>query len=175
VLDANEQVQVRAKVMAFNTEIASAIADVQQNRGVGIAAVDTFSLFDQARQQGVDVNADGTADLTTRYLGGIFSLDGVHPTRTGNALIANTFIDAINQRFGETIPRADLARVALHDGLVNSRFRPAGEPPFGLIGNDDQNDLEDFFTKIYDRVSRGAKDFGNDIFDRLKRFFEDLF
>ena len=32
---------------------------------------------------------------------GIFSLDGVHPTRTGNALIANAFIDAINTRFGE--------------------------------------------------------------------------
>jgi len=122
-------------------------------------------------------------DLTTGYLGGIFSLDGIHPTRTGNALIANAFIDAINQRFGDAIPAVNVARVALGDPLVDNGFRPAGEVPFGVIGPDDGNDLQDFFVKVADQVSRGARDFrgdvvggsGRDPFDRLKRFFKDLF
>src|SRR5262249_49796852 len=91
VLGPTERDLVRAKIMAFNAEIAAAIADTEQRRGVEIASLDTFGLFDQLRQ-GVDVDGNGTVDLTTGYLGGIFSLDGIHPTRTGDALIANAFI-----------------------------------------------------------------------------------
>jgi len=38
--------------------------------------------------------------LTTAFLGGIFSLDGVHPTYSGQAIVANYFIDAINKYYG---------------------------------------------------------------------------
>jgi lysophospholipase L1-like esterase len=174
VLDANERAQVRATVTAFNAQIAAAIAQVEQTRGVAIAPVDLFSLFDQLRTQGVDLDGDGTPDLTTGYLGGVFSLDGIHPTRTGHALIANAFIDAIDQRFGEGIPHVNVARVAAHDPLVDNRFRPAGEAPFGLIGDDD-NDLATFFTRIFDRVSSGARSFGRDLLGRARHFFEGLF
>jgi lysophospholipase L1-like esterase len=182
VLGPTERDLVRAKIVAFNAEIAAGIAETEQRRGVAIASVDTFALFDRLRQQGVDIDGNGTVDLTTGYLGGIFSLDGIHPTRTGNALIANAFIDAINQRFGDAIPAVNVARVALGDPLVDNGFRPAGEVPFGVIGPDDGNDLQDFFVKVADQVSRGARDFrgdvggsGRDPFDRLKRFFKDLF
>src|SRR5262245_1351420 len=121
VLGPTERDLVRAKIVAFNAEIAVAIADTEQRRGVEIASVDTFGLFDQLRQQGVDVDGNGAPDLTTGYLGGIFSLDGIHPTRTGDAVIANAFIASINQRFGDTIPPVDVARVAAHDELVNNR------------------------------------------------------
>src|SRR5262249_28190368 len=157
-----------------------AIADTEQRRGVEIASVDTFGLFDQLRQQGVDVDGNGAPDLTTGYLGGIFSLDGIHPTRTGDAVIANAFIASINQRFGDTIPPVDVARVAAHDELVNNRFRPAGEVPFGVIASQDI-DPQGFFDGIADRVSRGAKDFRSDVrgsarslFNRIKHFFRDL-
>ncbi len=167
VLNADERAQIRAKVMAFNAEIATAIADKESSRGVSIALVDVFTLLDQLRTSGVDLNGDGAPDLTTRYLGGIFSLDGIHPTRTGNALIANAFIDAINTRFGEAIPHVDVARVAARDRLAHSRFRPAGEPPFGLIGDSEGNDLESFFTKMFDRIRDGI----GDIRDRFNRIF----
>ncbi len=167
VLNADERAQIRAKVMAFNAEIATAIADKESSRGVSIALVDVFTLLDQLRTSGVDLNGDGAPDLTTGYLGGIFSLDGIHPTRTGNALIANAFIDAINTRFGEAIPHVDVARVAARDRLAHSRFRPAGEPPFGLIGDSAGNDLESFFTKMFDRIRDGI----GDIRDRFDRIF----
>ena len=167
VLNAAGRAQVRAKVSAFNEEIAAAIADTEQTLGVRIAPVDVFAALDQLGASGVDLNGDGVPDLTGRYLGGIFSLDGVHPTRTGNALIANTFIDAINARFGESIPRVDVARVAAHDPLAHSRFRPAGEVPFGLIGDSEGDDLDSFFTKTFARVEHGI----DDIRKRLERLF----
>ena len=75
-----------------------------------IAVVDIFGLFDQLASTGVDLDGNGTPDLTTRFLGGVFSLDGIHPTRTANALIANAFIDVLNTRFGEAIPPVDVAQ-----------------------------------------------------------------
>jgi len=167
VLSAEERAQVRAKVSAFNDEIAAAIADTERTRGVTIAPVDMFAAFDQLGARGVDLNGDGTPDLTTRYLGGIFSLDGIHPTRTGNALLANAFIDAINARFGESIPHVDVARVAARDPLAHSRFRPAGEVPFGVIGDSEGDDLEAFFTRAFARIADGIDDF--------RRRFERLF
>jgi len=42
--------------------------------------------------------------------GGAFSLDGVHLTPLGNALLANSFIKAINSKYGSTIPQVDATR-----------------------------------------------------------------
>ena len=167
VLNATERAQVRAKVSAFNDQIAAAIADTERARGVTIAPVDLFTALDQVGANGVDLNGDGVPDLTTRYLGGIFSLDGIHPTRTGNALVANAFIDAINARFGESVPHVDVARVAAHDALAHSRFRPAAEVPFGVIGDSEGDDLESFFTKTFRRIE--------DHIDDLRHRLNDLF
>src|SRR5262249_30321904 len=122
VLDVAEQAQARQVVVNFNGEIAAAIAAVEQSRGGGIAPVDMFALFDQARQTGIDVSGNGSVVVNARYLGGLFSLDGTHPTRTGQALIANAFIDAIDARFGDTIPHVNVAMIAARDRLVNDRF-----------------------------------------------------
>ena len=167
VLNAAERAQVRAKVGAFNDQIAAAIADTEQARGVTIASVDLFTAFDQLGAKGVDLNGDGVPDLTTRYLGGIFSLDGIHPTRTGNALVANAFIDAINVRFGESVPDVSVAGVAAHDPLAHSRFRPTAEVPFGVIGDSQGDDLESFFTKTFTRIEDNI----GDLRHRLNRFF----
>ncbi len=182
VLGPVERAQIRGTILAFNAEIAAAITETEQDRGVAIAPVDLFGLFDQLHTAGFDLDGDGVADLTTGYLGGIFSLDGVHPTPTANALIANAFLDAIQQRFGDAVPPVNVARVAARDRLVGNRFRPVGQAPFGLIGVDDHNDLEGFFQNVFDRVSRGAHDFSDDLSDlggrfakRIKRFFRQLF
>src|SRR5207245_4937752 len=123
---------LRATVAGFNAEIAAAVAGVER-AGTPVAAVDLAALFDRLAATGVDLDGDGSPDLTARYLGGVFSLDGVHPGRTGNALVANAIIAAIDARFGAGIPRVDVARLAARDPLAHSRYRPAGEPPFGLF------------------------------------------
>jgi GDSL-like lipase/acylhydrolase family protein len=158
VLDADERAAVRATVQAFNAALASAVTDVEARRGIGIALVDVFAGVDLLRQSGADLDGDGVPDLTTGYLGGIFSLDGIHPTRSGNALVADLFIDAIDARFGERIPRVDVARVAAHDPLVGSRFRPVGEAPFGLIGDSSSDEVKDFFEGVGRDIEDGLDD-----------------
>ena len=171
VLDAGERAAVRATVVAFNAEIATAIADISARRGIDIALVDLQAGFDQLAATGVDLDGNGTPDLTTHYLGGIFSLDGIHPTHTGNALIANIFIDAINAHFGESLARVDVARIAARDPLTRSRFRPTGEAPFGLFGDSDNDEVETFFVGTFNRVEQGVRSVRND----LRRNFFDLF
>jgi hypothetical protein len=171
VLSADEQTEVRATVGAYNAAIAAAIAQTEATSGVPIAPVDVFSLFEGIAANGVDLDDDGNADLTTKYLGGIFSLDGVHPTRTANALIANAFIAAVDARLGEGVTPVDVARVARRDPLTRSRFRPAGEPPFGLIGDDAVDDVESLFGNVFDDLARGAKDLAKDLRDDLGGIF----
>jgi lysophospholipase L1-like esterase len=174
VLSAAERTQARANVMAFNAEITAAAAEVQAARGIQVAVVDIFGLFDQLATSGFDVNGDGTPDITTSFLGGVFSLDGIHPTRTANALIANAFIDVLNTTFGEAIPPVDVAKVAAKDPWVNSRFKPAGEPPFGLFS---EEQVETSFQDSYRRIESGARKLGRDFADDVKDafdFFDDL-
>ena len=70
-----------------------------------------------------DVNAAFTSFVTNKIVGsdgifitpnfspptGAFSEDGVHPNSRGYAYLANIFIDAINAKFGATVPHASLA------------------------------------------------------------------
>lgn len=169
VLNADERASIRGTVAAFNAEIAAAVTEVEVSRNVPIATVDVFAIFDGYAAGGVEV---GGRLLTTRYLGGLFGLDGVHPTRTAHALIANAFIDAINARFGEAIPPVDVARVARRDRLVGNRFQPPGEVPFGVIAEEDGSDL---FTSAFDDIGEGARDIGSDLADDVGDFFDGLF
>jgi hypothetical protein len=77
--------------------------------------VDIHTLADQIRSQGIE--ADGH-HLTNAFLGGAFSLDGVHPTNTGYAVIANQFITTLNQQRGTNIPLVDINLVASTDPLI---------------------------------------------------------
>ena len=51
------------------------------------------------------------------FLGGLISLDGIHPTWTGYALIANLFIRKINETLGLEIPMVDIGKIAQMDPL----------------------------------------------------------
>ena len=47
--------------------------------------------------------------MTSNYVtGGGFSLDGVHPSPRGYALIANEFMKAINLKYGSNLKAYDL-------------------------------------------------------------------
>ena len=56
--------------------------------------------------------------LTTDFLGGLFSLDGLHPTNTGYAIMANRFIRTMNEHFKKNIPFADVQQIAATDPLL---------------------------------------------------------
>jgi hypothetical protein len=49
--------------------------------------------------------SDGVMFSTTYGTGNAFSTDGVHFAPQGNALVANMFIRAINEKYGSKIPQ----------------------------------------------------------------------
>ncbi len=101
VLDKDEVTKVKDYVNSYNSSIKS----IATSKGLAIA--DTYAYFNQVKAgvlvQGIGINAAFIS-------GGAFSLDGIHLTPRGNAVIANVFIDAINAKYGSTIPTVDVTQ-----------------------------------------------------------------
>ena len=63
---------------------------------------DLNAFFNEVATSGVqDGNAFMTADFVT---GGTFSLDGIHPSPRGNAVVVNQIIGLINSTYGSNLP-----------------------------------------------------------------------
>lgn len=101
VLTETEVALVQSAVAAYNVKL-KALADAK-----GLAFVDVNNFMLQCKK-GVMYNGINTT--TTFVSGGAFSLDGIHLTPRGNALLANEFIKAINSRYGATIPQLDATK-----------------------------------------------------------------
>lgn len=102
VTSAAEMAEISAAVVKFNQIIAlNAFAN-------NALMVDINALLSDVHENGVDV---GGAHLTTDFCGGVFTLDGIHPTNVGYAVTANEFIAAMNERFGTNYPAVDTAAV----------------------------------------------------------------
>ncbi len=101
VLDKDEVARVKDYVLSYNSTIKS----LAESKSLAIA--DTYSYLNQVKTgiviQGVSINS-------SFITGGAFSLDGVHLTPRGNAVIANVFIDAINNKYGSNIPVVDVSQ-----------------------------------------------------------------
>jgi lysophospholipase L1-like esterase len=117
VLSAAEVVTVQAQVTAFNQVIAA------QAQAAHATLVDINALFNQLFATGLTINGyTGNAS----FLGGFFALDGIHPTNTGYAQIANTFIDAMNAQIKTKIPDVALGPVAATDPYWPPNIMPVG-------------------------------------------------
>jgi len=128
VLSAAEVVIVRARIDAFNEIIAT------QARTTGAALVDIHDLLMRIQDKGF---VAGGQRLTTDFLGGIFSLDGVHPTNTGYAIIANAFIKELNRGFAAGIPPVSVEQIQKVDPLVLS----GAEAPASALGHVSANTM----------------------------------
>lgn len=115
VLTAAEAAVIRARVNAFNSFIAD------QARLNGFALADVNGLLNFVDRFGYPVLLSDPFELrflSTDFLGGVFSLDGVHPTRTGYAVIANEFIRQLDLRFDARLNPVNVWRIADDDPLV---------------------------------------------------------
>jgi lysophospholipase L1-like esterase len=128
VLSAAEVVTVQAQVVAFNQVIAA------QAKAANATLVDINALFAQVVASGLTINGyTGTAT----FLGGFFALDGIHPTNTGYAVVANKFIDTMNAAINTKIPDVSLTSVAAADPLwpPNLLPQPAAARPLMMPAN----------------------------------------
>mgnify|MGYP003639718646 FL=1 len=92
VLIPSEQAEIAAATEAFNQIIAATANQA------GLALVDTNTLLNQLANGGI---TSGDFTLTSSLVtGSAFSLDGIHPTARGYALLANEFMKAIDATYG---------------------------------------------------------------------------
>ncbi|MFC1589851.1 G-D-S-L family lipolytic protein, partial [Pseudomonadota bacterium] len=97
VLMPSEIAAIDAARAAFNATIKN-VADNDPN----LILVDSAAILQEISTTGIDY---GTGAVNADYAtGGAFSLDGVHPTARGYAVVANRIIDAINTGFNASIP-----------------------------------------------------------------------
>lgn len=91
-----EQEEVLTATAAFN----AAISNIASQKG--LAYVDAYATLDEIALGSVafdEYSLNGSL-----VFGGLFSLDGIHPTARGAAYIANKFMEAINATYGSNLP-----------------------------------------------------------------------
>lgn len=98
VLDKDEVAIVNDYVASYNATITSVAA------AKGLALVDANALL---KEYGAGKMVNGVPVNGKYITGNLFSLDGIHLTPMGYAIVANEFIKAINTKYGSSIPTLD--------------------------------------------------------------------
>lgn len=96
VLTEKETAKAEAAVTKFN----AAISELATKHN--LALVDTFSEMKKLSSAS-GIKYYGQTYTTTFISGGAFSLDGVHLTGNGYAIVSNMFVDAINRKYKSTL------------------------------------------------------------------------
>lgn len=97
VLTKTESALVTAATDAYNASITSLAS------AYGLALVDSKSKMIELNSAS-GIQWDGVKYTAKFVTGGAFSLDGVHPTGRGYAIIANEFLKAINMKYRSNLP-----------------------------------------------------------------------
>ncbi|MFN2567418.1 MAG: SGNH/GDSL hydrolase family protein [Gemmatimonadaceae bacterium] len=98
ILDATEQATVRTHVDAYNAHVQAKATELD------FAYVDPNVVLGQFKSEGcATVFPNLAAAATASAFGPCVSLDGVHPSPTGQARMANTIITAINAKYGTSL------------------------------------------------------------------------
>jgi len=98
-LDEAEIANVRQATTAYNASIKS-MADAN-----GLGYVDAQTLLNQLAEGGISF--DGGTITSEFASGGAFSLDGIHLTPRGNAVMANEIIKVINSTYNAGVPKVN--------------------------------------------------------------------
>jgi len=103
VLSKKEIEEVKIATDAYNVTIQNAAT------AKGLAMVDTKTILSQLNTP-LGIVQNGYTMTATYVTGSSFSLDGVHPSPRGYALIANKFMEAINATYGSNFKGVNLGQ-----------------------------------------------------------------
>lgn len=101
VLDESEAKEVQERVVALNSIIKS----IAKSKNLAVA--DVYEFLNKVKS---GYNYNGIAISNKFISGNAFSLDGVHLTPMGYAIMANIFIDAINAKYGSSLEKVDASQ-----------------------------------------------------------------
>ncbi|RAR72575.1 SGNH/GDSL hydrolase family protein [Flavobacterium aciduliphilum] len=100
ILIPSESQEIKTATDAYNVTIQAAAT------AHNLAFVDAKAIMSKLETTGIPLN--GFTMTSTYVTGNSFSLDGVHPSPRGYALIANKFLEAINTAYGSNFKGVDL-------------------------------------------------------------------
>lgn len=106
LVDGAELVAIRTKVDVLNDIIDSVTA------AKNVPLIDAHAILNDIKANGIELPGVGEKITTEFVTGGLFSLDGFHPTPLGYAVVANELIKKINAEFGAAIPEVNMREVA---------------------------------------------------------------
>jgi lysophospholipase L1-like esterase len=98
LLDDSEIAAINSATTSFNNVIKA------QAQAKNLALFDANAFFASAQ---TGFTRKGINYSPAFISGNMFSLDGVHPTPRGYAILANEMIDRINAKYGSTVPRVN--------------------------------------------------------------------
>jgi hypothetical protein len=104
VLTPAETASILTRTAEFNAAISAAVAATDR-----LALADVNKAYADLVTNKAAIFNDVTITPSFAPPAGAFSEDGLHPNSRGYAYTANVFIDAINTKFGATVPKANLA------------------------------------------------------------------
>ena len=99
----SEIIAIESARIGYNEAVTS-VADTYSNR---LALADVNGAFNTLLTNRVAIANNITITPNINPPTGLYSEDGIHPNSRGYAFIANIFIDAINAKFGSTIPKTN--------------------------------------------------------------------
>lgn len=114
VLLPSEVTEIQTATDAYNATIEAAKVTFD------LPMVDAKSIMNQLIGSGI--KADGYTLTSTFVVGGAFSLDGIHPSPRGYALIANEFLKAINAKYGSNLKGVNLGNYRILFPADSSSF-----------------------------------------------------
>ena len=129
ILDPAEMAIVDQIVAAYN-----GIIDAEATSR-GFEVVDIYSLLNAIGEPG-GIVVNGITFTSDFITGNTYSLDGVHPTTQGYGIVANAFIETINEKYGASIPFINLATLPgslLFEGTVPMGKYGIPQIPFGAL------------------------------------------
>ena len=129
VLDRAEVSAIQDATAAFNQVIA------QDAAAVDMPVVDIHGMLELVARHPPLI---GNVPLLLRFNGGVFSLDGVHPSDIGHALVANAFIRTVDSFWHMDIPllsQDQMLAIARDDPFVDfdGDLVVSGRPHQGLL------------------------------------------
>ena len=127
------------QVAGLNAAYNAAIDGVANGSGTSVALVPITTTFNTVATSGYTVAPGET--MTLQFGGGLLSWDGLHPSWTGYAVIANVFIQTADTAFGLTIPQLTGAQVA---GVANGNGGTIPPDPYNPYALKVANPLSPF-------------------------------
>jgi len=95
------------KIKTATTSFNAIIKTLADKDHFNLALADMNAKLNELKKgiiwDGITLNANFVS-------GGAFSLDGIHLNPRGCALTSNYFIDAINAKYGSTVPHVDITK-----------------------------------------------------------------